>query len=236
MDDGRPDFSCRATTPERMDTDCAGYDDYATCLADLARVNAWTLTHGPTLRFLGSLVSPGRTLRILDVACGQGDALRRIDRWAARRGIAVELIGLDLNPWAGRAAVAATPPGRPIRWVIGDVFDFVPNPPVDVVVCSQFTHHLDDVELVRFLRWIEATAQRGWLIADLQRHWLPYHVFRWWSRAAGWHRFVQYDGAVSITRAFVKSEWRAALAAAGLSAVTLRWHMPFRLTMTRIKP
>ena len=41
--------------------------------------------------------------------------------------------------------------------------------PIDFVVSSLFTHHLSDAMIVRFLRWMEATARRGWLIYDLQR-------------------------------------------------------------------
>ena len=52
-----------------------------------------------------------------------------------------------------------------IAWRTGDVFNYAPDPPPDFVVTSQFTHHLGDADVVRFLRWLEAHAGRGWVIA-----------------------------------------------------------------------
>ena len=44
--------------------------------------------------------------RLLDVGFGHGDMLRAIARWARRRGIAVDLVGVDLNPKSEAAARA----------------------------------------------------------------------------------------------------------------------------------
>jgi len=235
------DFSRRAYTPELMDTEDCGYEEFRACLSDLATVNRLTLTHRATLGFLdrlarSDLLPKDRPLRLVDVGSGYGDLLRRVDLWAGRRGIAVALVGIDLNPWSGRSAAEATPPGRPIRWVTGDVFEYA-DEPIDVVVSSQFAHHLDDAALRRFLCWMEEKARIGWLVADLHRHALPYHVFRFWSWAAGWHRFVRNDGPISITRSLSLAEWRATLAAAGLGQLPIEvaWHVPFRVSVSRIR-
>jgi SAM-dependent methyltransferase len=237
-----PDFSRRADTPELMDDATTGYEEFRDCLVDLAKVNRVTLTHRPILKFLDRLRKSGlagsATLRIVDVGSGYGDLLRLVDRWAERRGIAVELIGVDLNPWSARSAAEATKPGRPIRWVTTDIFDFDAGGPIDVVISSQFTHHLTDAQLERFLAWAEQTALRGWFISDLHRHWLPYRVFPLLSWLARWHYFVRHDGLISITRAFVFADWRALLDAAGLGQVPVRltWAVPFRICLERVKP
>ncbi|HTJ63034.1 MAG TPA: methyltransferase domain-containing protein [Alphaproteobacteria bacterium] len=236
------DFSRRATTPELMDTEVTGFEEFRDCLVDLEKVNFWTLTYRPMMAFLDRLVADGlvpknRPLVILDAGSGYGGMLRKIDEWAARRGIAVDLTGIDLNPWAAAAAETVTPPGRPIRWVTSDMFDYRPAGGIDLIVSSQFTHHLDDALLVRFLKWMEDTARVGWFVSDLHRHWLPYHFFRVWSRLMGWHRFVRHDGPVSITRSFVKAEWRRLLAEAGIpeGAARVEWWVPFRLCVARTR-
>ena len=59
--------------------------------------------------------------------------------------------------------------------------------PVDVVLSSLFTHHLEEPEIVRFLEWSEAVAQRGWFVNDLCREATPYKLFRccWRRRCVG---------------------------------------------------
>jgi hypothetical protein len=124
-----------------------------------------------------------------------------------------------------------------IDYRTGDVFGFDPGRPLDFVVSAQFTHHLSDAQVTEFIVWMERLAGRGWFISDLHRHPVPYHAFRLLARAAGWHRFVQHDGPVSIARSFTQADWRRLVEAAGLdpSAVEIRWHVPFRLTVGRTR-
>jgi len=217
-------FAVRSQEPELMDglTDMAAY---ARCLGDLAHVNRLTRTHAPFLRWLAR-VSVGMTsFRLLDVACGHGDLLRAIGRWAQRRGLSVTLEGIDLNPGSAVAAAAATPDDLAIHWRTGNVFDYHPDPRPDFIVSSQFTHHLTDAELAQFFRWMAAEAGRGWYVLDLHRHWLAYYGFKALSWAARWHPVMRHDGAVSVQRGFTRAELLAATA--GLD-VEVRWKLPFR--------
>jgi SAM-dependent methyltransferase len=236
------DLSRRSDMPELMDTEATGYEEFRDCLVDLERVNLWTMTYRPMMAYMDGLFAAGlipkdRPLVVVDVGSGYGGMLRKIDAWAAKRGIAVDLTGVDLNPWSAASATEATPPGRPIRWVTANLFDYKPEGGIDLIVSSQFTHHLDDDGLVRFLGWMEATAKVGWFVSDLHRHWLPYYFFRTWSRLAGWHRFVQHDGPVSIARSFVSADWRRLLARAGIAdgAAKVQWWIPFRLCVARVR-
>ena len=235
------DFSRRtepADLPEWMDEPCS-YADFHACLADLAQVNRLTLACRPTLHWLDQLVRrqrPSQPLRIVDVGSGGGDRLRRVERWAARRGVPVQLTGIDLNPYAAQAARAFTPAGSAIEWVTGDAFSC--NAPVDIVLSSLFTHHLPTPEVVRFLAWMEGVARRGWFVNDLCREPVPYHLFGALAAAARWHRFVRHDGPVSFRRAFREPDWQRMIASAGIAAsdTQLRRWTPARLCVGRIRP
>ncbi len=242
--DGRPICPGRVLAPELMDDLACGPDEFRRCLVDLARVNRLTLAYRPTLRFLACCLRAGagagrdRPLRILDVGGGYGDALRRIDRWAARRGIPLDMTSVDLSPWARRAGEAGAPTRRPIRFVTADIFGFEPDPAPDIVLSSLFTHHLDDDGVVRFLRWMERHAALGWFVNDLERHQLAHAGFRALSAAARWHRMVRHDGPVSIRRAFTRTDWQALLSVAGPPAREARieaW-LPYRLCVSRLRP
>jgi len=235
-----PDFGRRTLTPELMDTEACDFETFRACLVDLAAVNRLTLAYRPTLAFFERLRTEGRLpkdrpLRVLDVGSGYGDPLRVLARWAARRSVALEMTGADLNPFAAQAAADATPPGLPIRWLTANALD-LPGDPPDVVMSSLFAHHLDEDQLVRFLGWSERTARVGWLVNDLQRHWFAYYGFALLARLMRWHRFVQHDGPVSIARAFKAKDWRALLASAGVVDARIAPRFPFRLCIERVRP
>ena len=213
-----------------MDQPCS-FEELRGCLHDIALVNRLTLAYRPTLSWLASLPRTPEPLRIVDVGCGYGDGLRRIAAWAARRGMAVELTGIDLNPNAVRAAQEATPSGVAIRWVHGDAFSYME--PVDVVLSSLLTHHLEEDEIVRFLGWMKATARVGWFVNDLHRMPLPYHAFGVMAAVLPLHRFVRHDGAVSIRRSFRVEDWRRMCA--GMAGVRVEESWPARLCVSCVK-
>lgn len=221
-----------------MDEPCS-YADFRTCLHDLAKVNRLTFAYRPTLHWLQSvLLDAPRPVHIVDVGCGGGDMLRQVERWTRRRGISVRLTGIDLNPYAARAAREMTPASSAIEWRTGDAFSFQPDQPIDYVISSLFTHHLPDPEIVRFLAWMENVAGRGWFINDLHRERLPYLGFQLLAKVMRWHRFVQHDGPISIRRAFRQGDWEAYLALAAIpdGRAKLQTFRPARLCVARVKP
>jgi SAM-dependent methyltransferase len=240
MPPDKPDFAHRADLvkfPELMDQPCSR-DEMRACLRDLARVNRWFMAYRPTLDWLESLNLRERgTIRIVDVGCGYGDTLRRVEQWAKERGIAVDLTGVDLNPDIRAIAAEATPMGSGIRWLASDVFDYPTHRGVDVVISSLFTHHLPDTELVRFVRWMEEHAGVGWFVNDLSRAPIPYYLFGWFAGVMRLHRFVQHDGPVSIARAFRQEDWRRLCAGAGLREDEYRLlrYKPARLCVSRTR-
>ena len=220
--------------PEWMDEPCS-YEDFRQCLVDLGQVNRLTLSYRPTLDFLDRLTATKQqqTLRIVDVGSGGGDMLHCVERWAKRRGIEVALTGIDLNPHAARAAREFTPVTSAIEWITGDAFTY--TEPVDVVLSSLFTHHLEELEIVRFMAWSEAVARRGWFVNDLCREVTPYKLFGLLAKAMRWHRFMQHDGPVSFRRSFREEDWERMLREAGIAnARVTRW-TPGRLCMERMK-
>ena len=226
-------LAARIRVDEQMDDPGHAPETYDRVLKDLARVNAVTLAARPTLDFLKRGIGELPAFRLLDVGFGHGDMLRRIARWARRRDIAVDLIGVDLNPRSAVAARAATPVAWPIEYRTGDYRDVAG--PIDFIISSLVAHHMTDAELDAFLRFMEARATVGWLINDLHRLAFPYAGFPLLARLLGAHRIVREDGKVSIGRAFRPAEWEAILAKAGISGARIVRHFPFRLCVERLR-
>jgi hypothetical protein len=233
-------FARRSQENELMDAPGVTAQDLADCLTDLVRVNAVTRARAPTLQWIARAtghLDRGQSFTLLDVGFGQGDMLRAVHGWALRAKLRPVLSGVDLSPWSAPAARLATAPSIPINYRVGDVFAYEPDAPVDYVISSLVAHHMSDEQLIRFIKWMEKTAQGGWFINDLHRHALAYYGFKVLSCVAGWHRFVRHDGPVSVARAFLREDWLHLLAAAEIpeEAVTIKWCFPFRICVGRIK-
>lgn len=224
----------RAEADELMDADDLSPDTYAAVVSDLARVNTVTLAIRPTLGFLSRALAGATRFKLLDVGFGDGDALRRIARWAARRGVDAELVGVDLNPRSASAAAAHTPPDLPITYRTGDYADLA-GENWDVVVSSLVAHHMTHAQLVAFVRFMEREARAGWLVNDLHRHGFAYWGYPLLARAARWHPIVRHDGRLSIARSYRPAEWPPILAEADVTGARVFRAFPYRLCVERLR-
>jgi len=234
-----PNLACRSRSLEWLDTATPPLAERAAYLSSLARLNGAMLGHRPVLNWLGNAMhglSRDEPFTLLDVGCGYGDLLRAARRWANRRGLALKLIGIDIQADTIAIAREATPMGDQIDYLVADVFNLRPSVRIDAVVSSLVAHHLEDRKIAALVRWMEATARRGWMIADLERHPAPYHAIAIAGRLMGIHPKVIEDGRISVTRALRRPEWRPIVEAAGIApdAVRLDWFL-HRLAVSRLK-
>ncbi len=146
-------LTCRSTQAEWLDG--AGMDstELKAFLYDLARFNGNMLGHWPILAWLRRAIAHAqddRPLTLIDVGCGYGDLLRAIRRWARKRELAINLIGLDLSRETIAIAREATDASDTIDYQVGDVLAHHFAQPVDFVVSSLLTHHFSDSMIVDF--------------------------------------------------------------------------------------
>ena len=224
-------LALRSREEEQMDAADLSPETYARVLADLSRVNRWTLAQRPTLAFLARALRGRRSFSLLDVGFGSGDMLRAIARWAAARGLDARLVGVDLNPRSAPVARAATPPGLAIDYRTGDYQDQPER--FDLIVSSLVAHHMSDAQLTAFLRYMER-SRVGWLVNDLHRHRFAHLGYPLLARLLAVHRIVREDGTLSIARAFRPPEWRGILAHAGVTEARVVRRFPFRLCVERL--
>ncbi|HLY41390.1 MAG TPA: methyltransferase domain-containing protein [Terracidiphilus sp.] len=231
------EFSRRAVLSEWMD-ETRSYSELSACLRDLVKVNRLLRAYWPTLRWLEQVArTHDGPLHIVDVGCGAGDMLRRIDSWSREKGIAVSLTGIDANPMAVQTARDWTAGESCIEWIACQAADYCPTEPIDLVISSLVTHHLSDAEIVNFLEWMERNARLGWFINDLNRGRGSYYGFKLLASAMRWHPFVRHDGPVSIRRSFTPADWSRYISEAGLEAggVHIFKVWPGRLCVSRVK-
>ncbi|AKQ41921.1 type 12 methyltransferase [Aurantiacibacter atlanticus] len=227
-------LSERLFKTEMMDDPALPQRTYEAVLADLAKVNRFTLAYRPTLLFLQRAVAGRKSFKLLDVGFGQGDMLREIAGWAKRHGIGAELVGVDLNPRSEKSARDATASDLPISYHTGDFADLA-GEGWDFIISSLVAHHMTTEELVPFLRFMEAEATCGWFVNDLHRHSFSYAMYPILAFLAGWHRIVRIDGRTSIGRAFIPDEWCELLTEAQIKGGQVSRFFPFRLCVSQIR-
>jgi 2-polyprenyl-3-methyl-5-hydroxy-6-metoxy-1,4-benzoquinol methylase len=224
----------RSLVEEQMDALDLDPATYARILSDLARVNNITLARRPTLNFLRQASQRQKRLRILDVGFGDGDMLRSIARWGKRSGVALDLVGIDLNPKSAAVAEATTPESLRIDWRTGDYAALI-GEGFDLILSSLVAHHMTHEQLIAFLRFMDKEARLGWFVNDLHRHgfaWLGYPLL---ARLMLCHRIVREDGQLSIARSYRPSEWPPLLAEAGVSGARVSRVFPFRLCVSSLR-
>jgi SAM-dependent methyltransferase len=231
------DLTRRSNEAEWLDGADIDPVELESVLGDLASFNQAFLGHYPLIHWLGPAISAapkGSPLTVVDVGCGYGDLLRAIRRWSRRRGVELNLLGIDLNPETIRIARKATAAADQIEFRLMNAFQLGSAMSVDFIVSSLVAHHLSDAEIAEFLRLMERVARRGWAIYDLQRSRFLYHFIGLTARLARLHPMVVQDGQISVTRSLTRREWQERIVEAGISPTqaTIRWFF-FRFLIGR---
>ncbi len=150
------DVCQRQLQPEWMDDPWLDHSRRIGALNGLHRINAWSRTANYLWRAITHIASRRNLnqLRVLDVACGDGDLAIQIADRAARTNAKLEVYGCDISTTAVRHAatsakqLAVTNCEFFVHDVLGD-----PLPSgFDIVVSTLFLHHLEHGQAVGLLK------------------------------------------------------------------------------------
>ena len=219
----------RRRGPELLDSPAADTALATRSLRDVARSNWWFGGASAVIAELKPLLdaaSRGATLTLLDVGTGAGDIPALARRVAARRGIRLETIGLELS-----AALAAASAARGGHAAAGDAraLPFAGGS-VDVVTCSQVLHHFEAADAARLLAEMTRVARLRVIVSDIRRAWAAAGGLWLASWALGFHPVSRHDGVVSVLRGFRAAELSAAVLAATGRTPAVRNRRGFRVT------
>lgn len=228
-------FKHRSHELEHLDKGDYTPEEYEGCIVELQRVNRWL---GDTRALRNSLlkdieVAQLQSFSVLDVGAGSGELLRVIAAWAIETKRAARLVGLELNERSAREIVEGSQQFPQISSVRGDAFR-VPfhDKQFEYVICSLFTHHFGDPQVVELLREMTRLARRKIFVIDLHRNVVAYTFFTTIARLFLHNRLIREDGALSILRSFTPDEFRTLGKTAELKNVTVEEHFPSRLVFT----
>lgn len=221
----------RSNQPELMDDLNLSGGELRRNLQELEVINNWLGGHKVILDALGQLMQlqPDRVYRIADIGCGGGDTLKSIASWADKKGIKVNLTGVDANEFMVNYARRQCSSFNNIRIEQHDVFSPVfAQEQYDIIVCSLFCHHFTDTQLIRMFRQLHQQAQQAVIINDLHRHWLAYYSIKYITAAFSGSRLVKHDAPLSVWRAFKRNELERLVEQAEIQDYSLCWMWAFR--------
>ncbi len=173
--------------------------------------------------------SPTKKLKIADLGCGGGDILMLVAKWAKKRGYDVELVGFDANPHIIDYAKENCKEFSEITFAVQDIFsEEFKNQKFDVILCTLFTHHFHEDDLIRIFKQFKKQSILGVIINDLHRHWLAYYSIKLLTTLFSKSEMVKNDGPLSVKRAFKKVELEQIMMSAAISSFKLKWMWAFR--------
>ncbi|QWV92517.1 methyltransferase domain-containing protein [Geomonas oryzisoli] len=192
-------------------------------LSDLRTVNRYLGDTSALLKHLSAKVRGQRHLSVLDVATGSADLPVALVEWARKKGIDIEVTGIDLNSRTIDIArrYAATYPE--IRLLVADALQLpFRDHSFDFVLCSKTLHHMKEPDVVTALQEMLRVARRGFIVIDLRRSWIAYILIYLLTRIFTRNRMTRYDGPLSVLKAFTEDELRQSALQAGAASITIR--------------
>ena len=230
----KKDFQKRSYQLERIDTGDYTPEEYDRFLREISLVNRLT---GDNRALKNSLLREIKAMNlrefsVLDVGAGSGEFLRLIARTARRQKRKAKLFGLELHPRSAHAILEESREFSEICSISGDGLNlpFQDNS-FDYAICSLFTHHFTDENVIKILSEMARVARRKIFVIDLHRHKMAYLSYQIFCAAFRISPLVREDGSLSILRAFVPDELKDFAERANLKNIEVNRRAPFRLVL-----
>lgn len=227
-------FKTRSSQLERIDIGDYTPEEYDVFLREIRLVNrlagdAWALKK-TLLRDIKK--TELKEFSVLDVGAGSGELLRITAEFARRQKRKSRLFGLELNARSAEAIVEESKNFTEISAIRGDALrlPFTDNS-FDYTICSLFTHHFTDENVVRILHEVTRVTRRKIYIIDLHRHPTAYFLYKIFCAGFRISPLVREDGALSILRSFTPFELEKLASAANLQKVSVKRYFPYRLVL-----
>lgn len=228
-------FKKRSSKPERIDTGDYTTEEYEVCLSELRFINRWI---GDIYALKATLLKEIRRqnlqeFSVLDVGAGSGEILREIAKFSRKENRKAKLFGLEYNELSAKSISYESKDFQEISAVRGDGFSLpFANNSIDYIICSLFTHHFTDENVVKILAEMKRVSSRGVYIIDLHRHPIAYGLYKAFCVAFWISNLVKEDGSLSVLRGFKPKELKDLAEKAEMENISVTRHFPFRLVLS----
>jgi 2-polyprenyl-3-methyl-5-hydroxy-6-metoxy-1,4-benzoquinol methylase len=175
-------------------------------LENIRQLNRWFGSYALISMFLSRWIKPGSRLRIVDLATGSGDIPRLIAECGRKIGAELRIDALDRQSATLEIAQKLSVPYPEISFVEGNILEWRPAEPYDVVFCTLALHHFSDDDAVRVLQSCRELSRKFVLVSDLRRSWMATIGVHLLTATVFREPMTKHDARLSIARAFSFSE------------------------------
>ena len=228
-------FKRRSHRLEHIDTGNYTSAEYEDCIGELQLVNRWMGdAHSLKVTLLRDIEAQNlKEFSILDVGAGSGELLRVAATWARQTNRRLRAVGLELNERSAESIIEESETFAEISSVRGNALELpFADEQFDYVMCSLFTHHFLDEQVIRILQEMRRVARRRIFVIDLHRHPVAYFLYTTVAKLVLHNRLLRHDGALSILRSFKTNELLELAQRAGLRDISVERHFPYRLVLS----
>jgi 2-polyprenyl-3-methyl-5-hydroxy-6-metoxy-1,4-benzoquinol methylase len=220
-------FEQRSLQKELLDAEDIPTADLYQNLRELDRINTLLGGYDITFSALKKVIKPEKAYILIDIGCGGGDTLKRIQDWQLSKKLELQLMGIDLKPVCIEYATQhKTSPD--IQFICDDyrnMFQHVPQ--IDIIHACLFCHHLDEPQLIELIQFA-LKKNTVLIINDLERNWFAYWSIKILTAIFSKSYLVKNDAPLSVARGFVKKEWLDIIKKAGAKHFSVKNKWAFR--------
>jgi len=202
-------------------------DEYNQCLKKLFKINKLLGFFRSTVNILKQYSDKSTPSTLIDVGCGNGLFILNLSRFFPY----MKMQGIDISPEAIKNAQELLETSQKNNSDLNNISFGVQEKiksPTDIILATLVCHHMNDDELVDFLRQAYGMANKAIIINDLHRHRLAYCLYAVISPVLFRNRLITHDGLISIRRGFTRTELKSYLKKSGIKHYELKWQFPFR--------
>jgi SAM-dependent methyltransferase len=184
-------------------------------LRNLCQLNRFFGSHTLVRRFIRKWITPGSKLRVADLATGFGDIPRLVVEFARSIRATIQIDAVDQNGATLEIARKFSINFPEIRFAQGNILEWKPAEPYDLVLCSLALHHFSSDHAVRLLKHCRDISSRFVLVSDLRRGYLATVGVYLLTATLFREPMTRTDGRLSAARAFSFQEFRSLAERAG---------------------
>ncbi|MDX1617870.1 MAG: methyltransferase domain-containing protein [Balneolaceae bacterium] len=145
-------------------------------------------------------------ITLLDIGFGGGDIPVKLNRWAEKDGIQLEITAIDNDERAYRFVRQKALP-ESIHFRLASTADLIrEGSAFDIVISNHLLHHLDGKALASLFDDARRLSTNRVLFNDIERSDAGYLLFNLLSRPFFRRSFITRDGLTSIRRSFTFRE------------------------------